>query len=64
MNDTETAKVGNSYKATFGGRYFFGKLMKIDLQSGTYVLYDLRKKYDIVAPINATMLEPYEELAQ
>jgi hypothetical protein len=62
MTNIETAKIGNSYKATFGGRYFFGKLVKIDLQSGTYVLFDLRKKYDIVAPINATMLEPYEEL--
>lgn len=56
-------KLGNCYKATFGKGYFFGRLDGIDLEKRVYSLYDLRKKYTIVAPMDNTLLEPYEELS-
>ena len=56
--------IGNCYKATSCGRYFFGELLSIDSDSGTYTFRDLRKGYEVTAPIGNTLLEPYTEVSR
>ena len=55
-------ETGKCYKVSFGERYFFGRLMHVDNVGGTYSFYDLRKGYEVVAPIGSTMVEPYEDV--
>ena len=56
-------QIGKCYKVTSCGKYFFGKLLQIDDDRGTYVFRDLRKDYPIVTPIDNSLLEPYESEA-
>jgi len=56
--------VGSKYKATSCGRYFFGELMAIDKEAGTYTFRDLRRDYVVTAPINNTLLEPFTGVSE
>ena len=54
--------IGNTYKVTVSGKYFFGRLVELDSSLGTYKFYDIRREYDIVVPIQQAVVEPYQEV--
>ena len=54
-------EIGNKYKVTTAGGYFFGKLLSLDKDSKVYEFLDLRRDYKVIIPFNSAILETLVE---